>query len=305
MVASLLGGGRFPHAVLLEGEPGSGRTALAKYIAAALLCSEEDKPCGVCAACRKVEKDIHPDVAEESGNGPRSFHVDQVRRVKTDAYIRPNEGRAKVYLLKNAQDMTAQAQNALLKVIEEPPGEVYFILMVDNRSRLFSTILSRCTQIPLERPSAAQIEELLPELRPGKDSGAYTQAAALCGGSIGKALQMLDEETHPAEEAARNALAALFGRGEYEALRLLGGFEKDRDGLLRLLEEMSRMAKGFAVRPQEMSVSFPKIKPPGRLQAVRVADIIEDTALMVRGNGNSSLACAALCGRVTEALSRR
>lgn len=305
MITALLAGGRFPHAILLEGEPGSGRTAIADYIAASLLCTGENKPCGCCSACGKVEKSIHPDYIRESGSGSRSFHVDQVRRIKSDAYVKPNEGNAKVYLLQNTQDMTVQAQNALLKVMEEPPANAFFILTVDNRSKLLATVLSRCIQLPVERLLEEQVQAVLPELAPGLDEPVYAQAAASSGGNLGKALLQLREKASPEDTHGKQALEQLLAAREYGALQILSAYDRDREGFLRLLEEMSRLVKQLAANPGMSGLSFQSTQPVNRLQAVMVADIIEESIDAVRGNGNISLWAAALCSQAADFLAGR
>lgn len=113
-----------------------------------------ERPCGRCLACDKVERGIHPDVLMlTGGKGSRSFHVDSIRRLRQEAYLAPNEGRMKVFLLLDAHTMTVQAQNALLKVIEDPPQASLFVLTVRSRRQLLPTILSRVVTFSLEAPS--------------------------------------------------------------------------------------------------------------------------------------------------------
>lgn len=103
-----------------------------------------------CNNCRKAETGNHPDIIIYGGEGgSKSFHIDIIREIKLSAYIKPNEAQRKVYILKNAQEMTPSAQNALLKLIEEPPDTCVFILTCDNKSKLLTTILSRVTAVSL------------------------------------------------------------------------------------------------------------------------------------------------------------
>ena len=109
--------GRLPHTILLEGEDGCGKTTFAKMIAAAVLCQQEraNRPCGACRNCRLILSDTHPDVEiVSSDNKANAFHIDQIREIRSTAYIRPNDGEYKVYILRNIHNMTEQAQNALL-----------------------------------------------------------------------------------------------------------------------------------------------------------------------------------------------
>ena len=144
--------GRLPHTILLEGEDGCGKTTFAKMIAAAVLCQQErvNRPCGACRNCRLILSDTHPDVeVVSSENKANAFHIDQIREIRSTAFIRPNDGEYKVYILRNIHNMTEQAQNALLKIIEEPPAQVVFIMTCNNRARILQTILSRAAVIPI------------------------------------------------------------------------------------------------------------------------------------------------------------
>ena len=125
------GGRGLSHAYILSGPAGSGRHTLARLLCGAMLCAASggERPCGRCAPCRKVFSGVHPDVAVISG--PREgkpITVDQVRALRSDAYIRPNEGERKIYLLEQADRMNQSAQNAMLKLLEEDlPMDVVFV----------------------------------------------------------------------------------------------------------------------------------------------------------------------------------
>ena len=115
--------GRLPHAIILQGEDGLGKRMLAEIIASAAVCSAGEKaPCGKCPGCIKAAAGSHPDIHRAQGTGAsRSFHVEEIRFIRSDVYKKPHEARYRVYLLFGAHTMSVQAQNALLKVLEEPP----------------------------------------------------------------------------------------------------------------------------------------------------------------------------------------
>lgn len=137
--------GNFPHGVLIECEDEEMSLKLAKTAATALLCVSEPKPCGECPACRKAMGGNHPDIFETDGRTKKSdaFTVDSVREIRSNAFIVPNEADAKVYILKNGQNMNEHAQNAILKILEEPPLYVYFIILTTQKSKMLETVLSR------------------------------------------------------------------------------------------------------------------------------------------------------------------
>ena len=154
---------RFPQAVLLSGPDGSGKTDFAQTIAAALLCTgASPRPCGACASCNKIAHGTHPDlIVIDEGDG--EIKVETARNIRDEAAILPNDGDRKVFIIHNADRMNLSAQNALLKVLEEPPRYVFFILLSSQPGVLLQTIRSRCAIYQLEPPhvSADQNPELL------------------------------------------------------------------------------------------------------------------------------------------------
>ena len=149
------------HAYLISGPAGAGKATLAKLLAAAMVCTGQgEKPCGLCTACRKVRSGIHPDVIHvDIPEGKREILVEQVRQMRSDAWIRPNEGARKVYIIHSAQTMNPSAQNAILKLLEEGPAYAAFLLLSDNPGAMLSTIRSRCegaALVPAEGTSSPE-----------------------------------------------------------------------------------------------------------------------------------------------------
>lgn len=162
--------GTLPHAWLITGAGEERLEEAGRALAAAFLCEgEQTRPCGVCRHCRKVEKGVHPDLQWVAKPADKSqLVVDQVRALRADAYIRPNEAGRKVYILQNAWQMNDEAQNAFLKVLEEGPAYAVFLLLAENHLAMLPTIRSRCELLRLEG-SAAQDPEL--ERRGGELAG--------------------------------------------------------------------------------------------------------------------------------------
>ena len=158
--------GTLSHALLFTGS--GDRLAAARYAAAGLECTGEGtRPCGVCPGCRKVLGDIHPDVITVRDPDHKNIAVDVVRSIRADAYIRPNEGRRKVYLFPDCALLTEQDQNVLLKIVEEGPPYAAFLFCAENPSQVLQTLRSRCVEV---------------KLRPGtEEDGEPSEAAeALC-----------------------------------------------------------------------------------------------------------------------------
>ena len=117
------------HFYLISGPEGSGKHMLAKLLAAAILCQGSEKPCGVCNSCRKVRDGNHPDFITVDDPEKKTVSVDLIRQARADIYVQPNESDYKIYLFPRAQDMGLPGQNALLKVLEEPPKYGVFLLL--------------------------------------------------------------------------------------------------------------------------------------------------------------------------------
>ncbi len=150
------------HAYLITGGGGDSRAAFAGRLAAAYLCEGDTPPCGRCRACRKVGKGSHPDLSRTAPPPDKTeITVEQIRSLRADAYVRPNEGRRKVYVIDPADAMNPAAQNALLKVLEEGPAYAAFLLVSDRPGKLLDTVRSRCELLSLPREEALPGPELL------------------------------------------------------------------------------------------------------------------------------------------------
>ena len=150
--------GTLSHALLLTGS--GDRLNLARYAAAALECEADGgRPCGVCRACRKVEEEIHPDVITVRDDQHKNVAVAVIREMRSDAYIRPNEGRRKVYIFPDCALLTEQDQNVLLKIVEEGPPYAAFPFCAENPSGVLQTLRSRCVELKL-RPAADRGDSL-------------------------------------------------------------------------------------------------------------------------------------------------
>lgn len=153
---------RFPQSTLLIG-PESRTRPLGRTIAAALLCPNGD-PCGSCISCHKVENAIHPDLIEIEEEG--EIKIETARGIRSEASVLPNDGARKVFVIAHAERMNVPAQNALLKVLEEPPRYCFFILLTAQPDRILETILSRCTRYQLPPDEELPDESMLPLLAP-------------------------------------------------------------------------------------------------------------------------------------------
>ena len=246
------GGRGLSHAYLISGPAGSGRHTLARLLAQAMLCQGASRPCGRCGPCKKVAAGIHPDVITASGEGDKPISVDQVRALRADAYVRPNEGERKIYLLEGADRMNAAAQNAMLKLLEEGPDYAAFLLLSENAGAVLQTVRSRCEELSLAPVTPGEALSWLEGRFPGKRREELQAAALDCQGLLGRAVEALEGGGEAGRE--RRALAgrlcgALAGTDEaalFEASMVLDKLGKDE--LPRLLDELEVQLGARAAR---------------------------------------------------------
>ena len=186
--------GRGGHFYLISGPEGSGKGTLARLLAAALMCSASNRPCGSCPQCRKIMNGSHPDFITVDDPEKKTVPVDLIRQARTDMYIQPNEGLRKIYLFPRAQDMGIPGQNALLKVLEEPPAYGVFLLLTDNPQKLLTTVRSRCVELSLSPLPQALLYRELHSRFPEVPEETLNAVSSRSGGYLGQALKLLSGE---------------------------------------------------------------------------------------------------------------
>lgn len=196
-IKTLIKNDRLPHAILLRGAGSATRGKVSSFLAQAFVCEGENKPCGRCSHCMKAGINSHPDVitVDPAAQNEKTFKIALVREMKDDAYIIPNEASRKVYILKSADKMNVQSQNALLKLIEEPPSYARFILECESSSAMLETILSRVSLFDL-----------------GTDSD-----------------DVSDELRRKADDTAARLASAILKPTEYDFMKITAEFERDKE----------------------------------------------------------------------------
>lgn len=296
-LAAFVNGGRFPHALLLEGPEGSGRRTFAREIAAALFCRGEHKPCGSCNQCRKVLEQNHPDVEYYGGDGSRrSFHIDTIRQLRQNAWLLPGEAPCRVCVLCGAENMTDQAQNALLKILEEPPEHTVFILTAENRAMLLSTILSRVQTIRLEPLTPAEILPVLRERCPDQP-GKKLEWAAETADTIGQALALLaDESLQKHAQLAQRMLELLCNGSEYDLLTAVEPVSRKREDLLEVCTQLRQLLTAELTRAASGGESRFSTR-----RITRMLEALDDLLPRVQQNGNTLLLSTLLALRLSQA----
>ncbi len=199
---------KISHAYIFSGETGSGKKLLATMFAMTLQCEEKGiDPCLKCASCKKALGKNHPDIINIVHEKANSIGIDEIRAQLTqDAQIKPYASPYKIYIISDAQLMTPQAQNALLKTIEEPPAYVIVMLLTNNMDALLPTITSRCVTLTLKAVGDDMVKQYLMERLHIPDYQAEIDAS-IAQGNIGKAEKLATSEEF--SELTQNAIGLL------------------------------------------------------------------------------------------------
>ena len=305
-VSAMAKSGRFVHSYIITGEKGTGKKVAAKYIAMQLLC-ENHKACGQCRQCRRVLNGQHPDfiTVEKSG---RIYTINDVRtKVVDDSYTAPNDCERKVYFLPDCEGWMDAAQDALLKITEDPPDTAYFIFTAVNKNSFLPTLISR--SMTLDVPEATR-ENCAQALR---DTGKYTEeqiseAVGSFGGNIGRCMDFLDGDADlkKSADAVKKAVEAMITGDEYSLAVTLNSAASSREEMRSVLEMLSRVVRdaaaarygsktflgcsaGGAMRMSERISS-------GRL--IAMYDAICEASYRCTRNCNAQVAAAVLSGKL-------
>ena len=219
LLRKMLSSRAMPHALLFTGMSGIGKMLSAKVFAAGILCAAEgERPCGSCFSCLSYSRGQHPDIKEvrPDGGASLSIKIDQIRALKRFALLSPALTKGRVCVVEDAQNMTEEASNSLLKLLEEPPSNFYFILVASIGQPLLPTIVSRCLRVDFLPLSPAVLAEKLIE-KNGIDSEKARTAANLSGGRMGKAIELMQPEGFALRNLAAEYLELLSG-GDAEKL---------------------------------------------------------------------------------------
>ena len=299
-LAASLHRGHISHFYLISGPKGSGKHTLAKLLAQAILCQGSSKPCGVCGPCRKIESGNHPDFITVEDPEHKNVAVKIVRQIREDVFIRPNESAYKIYLF--PQELGTEGQNALLKILEEPPKHGVFILLADNPEKLLTTVRSRCTELKLMALPEKLLHRQLRLDFPQAGEEDIASAMDRSGGFYGQAKEILAEggAVPPQTESFVKAFSA---RDSLGLTQLLVPLEKwKRDALAELLESwLSLLEQALACRTGGASA--------GKL-ARQIAESRSSAELMGAVNAlrkaleyvRSNVSGAAVCGWLQWAL---
>jgi len=246
--------GTLPPSVIFAGPEGVGKRIAAVALAQVMNCLALDgtdgaDACGKCAACKRIARGVHADVLLVEPGETGTIKIDQVRDAIERSAYRPFEGRRRVVIIDDAESLNAEAQNALLKTLEEPPAASTFVLVTSRPDMLLPTVVSRCQRLRFGRLSPAEIAEVLIRDHEYAEADAHA-AAALSDGSIGRALEGATDEFVEARQAAASLLESVATASDprrrlsgAKALTGSAGGGSDREELARRLCALSSIIR--------------------------------------------------------------
>ena len=295
-----IGKGHVSHFYLISGPAGSGKRTLAQLLSAAVLCAGGEKPCMACSACRKVLVNTHPDVITVTDPEHKNVAVKIVRQIREDMFIRPNEADRKIYIF--PQELGIEGQNALLKILEEPPSYGVFILLTDNPEKLLPTVRSRATELRLLPLDGEVLKKELRRRFPDAEDATLQAAADRSGGYLGQAIELLEQGN--ALSAQTEGFVAAYG--QKQPLQLLGvlvPMEKwDRDRLITELNQWVQLLQQALICRSGVNVTSQQARLLGKqrsdrelLQALRNVQKATEYA-------QRNVSTAAICGYLVWAL---
>ena len=246
---------RIPHAILIEGDKGTGRHTLARFLAKAAVCSGENIPCNNCRNCHNADTLTHPDIIFTApDDGKKNIAVSQIRELRDETYVKPHSANRRVFIIDYADTMNPQSQNALLKVLEEPPGSVMFILIAESKSALLTTVISRCILLSLTAPEKSVAADYIKSLGQYNEND-ISNALESGNNNIGQALLFLSGKDSTETEAGANDFIDAFLQNDlWGMLSSLAPYEKNRALADRLFKDLKlKVASLIRKKPDSYS----------------------------------------------------
>ncbi|MGE5329359.1 MAG: DNA polymerase III subunit delta' [Deltaproteobacteria bacterium] len=238
--------GKLSHAYMFEGADGMGKSTLARIFAQAALCRNFEKaPCGECSSCTKLSNSNHPDFYTISPKG-LSIGVDEVRKLQENIIIKPIESEKKVYIIEQADKMTEQAQNCLLKTLEEPPGDSLLILCVQSTANMLKTIKSRCVSLKFDIYKDEEIKAVL-RMHDIDNEESLELASVFSQGILSKAFLVVSEEFMRVREEIICFLSNLHGSRIEDLLKTASYLDSKKEFIQHIFDIISSWYRDLAV----------------------------------------------------------
>lgn len=289
--SAMIKGKRLGHAYLVCGPKGYGKKTLLAYLLHLIMC-ETNSACLRCNQCLTVSSGANPDVKIISNQDKASIGVDKIRELIKDVYIKPVMGEKKVIVIENAHLLTAGAQNALLKVIEEPPAYAVFFLLCDNVSTILATVLSRTAKINLSPLDERELKKIVPGLPPF--------LYHYCSGNVGELLRLKDDaELSALRDVAINAVMSFADDDGFSMYKASSPLTSDRKKTVEIMDLMLMFVRDVILDKNgldKMIVNEDKINEiktfsslVNRQSCLKTAECIQDFQKKLGKSGNLSM----------------
>ncbi len=252
------------HAYIVDGAAGIGKYDFALYCARTMLCTGAKKPCGVCENCRKALGGDHPDIFVVGKD--KTASIADIRELIRRSMLKPNDSDKQIFIVCNAGKLRADAQNALLKLFEEPPETVAMFLLTESRSSLLPTVLSRGQRIHLDGRRDSELEGLLREKYPDASKRDINAALNMASGNLGEAESFLSKEKSGLRLKAEKMLVLALERKGYELGLALVVPKYKREQITALLEEFIAVI----VEAQKEKSGIAEYLPPSNSEAAKI-----------------------------------
>lgn len=300
------------HAYIFSGPAGIGKKTVAREFARLLLCSTRphEQPCGQCMSCKLFLNGANPDFHQIEAAGA-AIGVDEIRAIQGDIIVKPLYSPYKVYLIAGAEKMTAQAQNCLLKTLEEPPGSAVLILTASNTDGLMETVKSRAVKVAFKRNTQEEVRRVL-NSKPGNGNKDLGFIASYADGIIGTALDLLESEEFFSLREKTVELTEQLGHSKLlDVFTAYGFFEANKGSVDVLLDTMFLLYRDMLVckrtgkeniliNSDKKDIILRNVDKISVRKLIKNIDVIEATRRNIKQNANFQLSVEVMLMKLQE-----
>ena len=281
LLDNLITANNLVHSYMFVGTEGIGKVLFAQNFAKMILCQNEPKACNTCSSCIKFDSDNHPDFMQIDSEDGKSIKINQIRLLQEKIAEKPIISNKKVYIINDSDLMTVEAQNCLLKTLEEPPEYAVIILVLSNENKLLSTIKSRCTKIAFQKLTDSELKQY------AETNNLEINASLLsvCDGSIAK-LQNLQSNVE-SYNLLNNIIESFSTRNIIDIWNNAEILYKSKDNIMPLLEYFN-------------TVFLEKLKNTKDGKYITAIKVVEDTKSKLSANANYDMCIDSLLLQIWE-----